>query len=304
MELPINVIPSEKKPKDKRLEEMKYRESLPAHPSNCLILGRCGSGKSCCLYSMLKDGYVDAKGKSIFDEILIYLGTLDAVDAFKKLPCENIAVMNEFDPEAFTAYLEDLKVHQMERLSKGKPPLNIAIVFDDFAGKSLMKPIRKGGSSPLEHLLITSRHECNASIFYCSQAYKNNGFSTPIARNNMTHYIIYGMGRNEMQKVAEEHCGDMTEEQFLEWYFNVMKTKHNFIMINYKKPIEERYTERFTQIYRPGKTLQTLEDARTKDSVDDGHQASDKDTGSTSSEESDKPTNKRGSKRQKVRKET
>ena len=29
MELPIEVIPSEEKPKDKRLEKMKYKESLP-----------------------------------------------------------------------------------------------------------------------------------------------------------------------------------------------------------------------------------------------------------------------------------
>jgi hypothetical protein len=297
MELPIQVIPSEAKPKDKRLEQMKYRESLPAHPANVCILGRCGSGKSCWLWSALNHGYVDAKGKSVFDEILVYLGTMDAVDAFKNLPCDNIAVMNEFDPEAFMTYLEDLKAHQMERLSKGKPPLNICIVFDDFAGKSLMKPMKKGGSSPLEHLLITSRHEASASIFYCSQAYKNNGFSTPIARNNMTHYVIYSMGRAEMEKVAEEHCGDMTEEQFLDWYFKVMKTKHNFIMINYKKPIEERYTERFTTIYRPGKSIERLDDARKTESSIDGDTESGSDVRPTGSEADDKPANQRRRKR-------
>jgi len=250
MELPIEVIPSEVKPKDPRIEKMKYKESLPPHPANICILGRCGSGKSCCLYSMLKNGYVTDKGKSIFDEMIIYLGTLDAAEAFKSLPCKNIVVLHEFDPDFFQAYLEDLKTNQMERLEKGKPFLNVCIVFDDFAGKSLMKPMGRGLSSPLEHLLITSRHECNATIMYCSQAYKNNGFSTPIARNNMTHWIIYGMGRNEMEKIAEEHCGDMTPDEFLEWYFECMKKKHNFIMINYKKPVEERFTERFTNVFR------------------------------------------------------
>lgn len=263
MELPIEVIPSEKKPRDKRLEQMKYRESLPPHPANVCILGRCGSGKSCCLYSMLKNGYVTDKGKSIFDEMIVYLGTMDAAEAFKKLPCENIVVLHEFDPEAFSLYLDDLKKHQMERLDKNKPPLNVCIVFDDFAAQSLNKGPAKGKASPLEHLLITSRHECNATIMYCSQLYKTSGFSTPLARNNMTQYIIYGMSKNEMEKIAEEHCGDMTKDEFLDWYNDVMRTKHNFIMINYKKPIEDRYTERFTKVFRP-KRIQLLQNVGSK----------------------------------------
>ena len=251
MELPIEVIPSEVKPKDKRLEKMKYKESLPPHPANICILGRCGSGKSCCLYSMLKTGYVTDKGKSIFDEMVVYLGTLDAVDAFKALPCKNIIILHEFNGDEFEAYLEDLKLHQMERLQERKPLLNVAIIFDDFVGQALLKPGKSGKSSPLERLMLTSRHECHASIFFCSQTYKNNGFSSPTIRNNITHWIIYNMGRAEMEKIAEEHSGPMTKDEFMDWYAKCMRTKHNFIMINYKKPDDERYTERFTNIHTP-----------------------------------------------------
>ena len=247
----MNLIPSENKPKDKRLEKQLYRDSLPKHPSNTMILGRCGSGKTCCLYSMLKDGYITPDKKSIFDEIIVYLGTGDAVDAFKKLPCKNLVVLTEFNVFKFEEWLTDVKAHQLERLEKGKPALNIAIVFDDCAATQLMKPTKRGGTAPLEHLLITSRHECNASIFYLSQIYKNGGFSTPIARNNMTNWIIYSMSMAEIEKFADEHGGIMTKEEFLDWYFECMKTKHNFIMINYKKPDEERYTERFTKVYVP-----------------------------------------------------
>lgn len=251
MELPIQLIPSEIKPKDKRLDQMKYKESLPPHPANICILGRCGSGKSCCLYSMLKDGYVTDKGKSIFDEMVIYLGTLDAVSAFKKLPCKNIVVLHEFNGDEFEAYLEDLKLHQMERLEQNKSPLNTCIVFDDFVGQALLKPGKTGKSSSLERLMLTSRHECNATIMFCSQTYKNNGFSSPTIRNNITQFIIYPMGKPEMEKIAEEHSGPMTKDEFLSFYNRCMRTKHNFIMINYKKPESERYTERFTKIHTP-----------------------------------------------------
>lgn len=251
MELPIEVIPSEKKAKDKRLEQMKYKDSLPPHPANICILGRCGSGKSCCLYSMLKNGYVTKNKQSIFDEMVVYLGTLDAVEAFQSLPCKNIIVLHEFDAEQFEAYLDDLKQHQMERIEKNKPPLNTAIIFDDFVGQALLKPGKSGKSSPLERLMLTSRHECNATIFFCSQTYKNNGFNSPTIRNNITHWIIYPMGRAEMEKIAEEHSGPMTKDEFIDWYNQCMKTKHNFIMINYKKPDSERYTERFTKVHTP-----------------------------------------------------
>jgi hypothetical protein len=100
---------------------------------------------------------------------------------------------------------------------------------------------------------------------YCAQIYKNSGFSTPVARNNMTHWIIYNMSKAEAEKIAEEHCGPMTKDEFLEFYNDAMKTKHNFVMINYKVPDEKRYTERFTKVYVP-KSLRTIEDALSESS--------------------------------------
>jgi hypothetical protein len=245
MSFEVKPIPSEDKPRDKRLDRMKHKDSLPKLPANIMCLGRAGAGKSSCVYSMLNDGYV-VKGKSVFDEIVVYLGTLDSVDSFKSLPSKNIVILHEFVPEEFEQYLEDLKEHQMERLEKGKAPLNVAIIFDDFVGMGLLRHVG-GKSSPLERLCLTSRHECNATIIFCSQAYKNNGLSNPTIRNNITHYIIYSMGRSDMCKIAEDHCGHLTEKEFLEMYDEINRKPHNFLMINYKKPDHERMTEGFTK---------------------------------------------------------
>jgi hypothetical protein len=269
-ELPIEVIPAEIKPKDKRLEKMLYRETLPKHPANIMILGRCGSGKSCCLYSMLKNGYVDAKGKSIFDEIIVYLGTLDAEEAFEKLPCKNVAVLHEYNDDEFQQYLDDLKQHQMERLEKGKPPLNTAIVFDDFVGQALLKH-NKGKASALERLALTSRHECNASLFFCSQTYKNNGLANPTVRNNITQWIIYNMGRSELEKIAEDHCNHLTEDEFVRLAEGVFSKPHRFMMVNYKKPDAERFTLGFTTVIGKKQSLQNrITDEREEISVNGG----------------------------------
>lgn len=258
-ELAISVIPSEKKPVDPRLAKIKFKESLPVIPSNVAVLGQCGSGKSCWLYSLLNDGYVDDKGKSVFDEIVVFLGSMDANETFEKLPCKNVVVMNEFDPDAFEEYIEDLRTHQMERLEKGKPRLNVCIVFDDFVGKNIMKPKKGGRTSILENVMLTSRHELNCSVLYCMQVYKSPCFTIPSIRNNINYWVIYQMSRKEIQKFADEHSGFMTPKQFVEWYDECMKEKYNFIMVNYKKGIEERYTERFSNVFYPEKILEHAE---------------------------------------------
>lgn len=208
-----------------------------------MILGRCGSGKSSVLWSLLNSGYT-YKGKSVFDEMIVYLGSQDSIDTFKTLPCKNLLVLQEFDPADFEQYLEDLKVHQMERINKNKRPLNVAVVFDDYCGQNLLKH-HNGKASPLERIALTSRHECNMTLFFCSQIYKNTGFSSPSMRNNTTTYIISQMTKPEIEKIAEEHCNDFSPDQFIEVYNEMMKTPFNFMVIDYRRPLDERITERF-----------------------------------------------------------
>jgi len=140
----VEVMPGEKKPKDPRMERMDA-QFLPSLPATILVLGQCGSGKSSALWSMMTKGYVTGKNKkkSIFDEALIYIGTMDAKTSFEKMPIENKLIMTEFEPVSFDEYQTDLKRHQLERLEKGKPMMNTAIIFDDFAGASLMRKAKE-----------------------------------------------------------------------------------------------------------------------------------------------------------------
>jgi hypothetical protein len=245
MEIPIDAIPSENKPIDPALANLGY--DLPKLPATFMMLGRCGSGKSSILWALLTKGYMKGKkkDKSVFHEIIVYLGSQDSVDAFKKLPCKNLIVLQEFDAADFENYLNDLRIHQMERLSHGKHPLNIAVVFDDFVGQALLKH-HGGKASPLERIALTSRHECNMSLFFCSQVYKGTGFSSCSMRNNTTTYVISNMSNPEMLKIAEEHCQNYTPDQFIQIYNEAMKIPYNFLTIDYRRPLDDRIRERFT----------------------------------------------------------
>lgn len=241
----VEVMPSEKKPLDKRLD--KIADFLPKLPATFLILGQCGSGKSSCLWSLMTKGYVVGK-KSVFQELLVYLGTLDSKPSFEKMPVENKLILTEFDPEIFDEYCDDVKQHQLERLEKGKHALNTCIIFDDFFGASLMKKAKVNSAPPIEKLCLTSRHEQQSSIFYCSQAYKNSGFTSPAVRANITTIILYKMARNEVRKIAEEYAEQYEVDEFIEHYDKVMASRpYAFLVWDRRRPMtHDRWTDGFS----------------------------------------------------------
>lgn len=188
--------------------------------------------------------------KSVFDEIVIFCGNGESDAAFKKIPCKNLVVLHEYDNEAFDTYLEDLRKHQLELLERKKPPRNIAIIFDDMATQDLMK--KRNGKSPLGSLVLTSRHELNASIFFLSQLYKNaNGFQSPAIRNNIMCWVIYAMSKPEIIKIAEDLCNYLPPQDFLIHYYTCMSEPYNFMTIDMRKPFKERVRERFTTVLKP-----------------------------------------------------
>jgi len=257
------VCPAENKPKDKRLEKLpKY---LPKLPATFYVLGGCGSGKSSFLWSILSNGYITGKKKkSVFDECIFYLGTLDSKSAFEKLPIENLLILDEFDPVMFEAYQNDLKTHQMEKLSEGKAPLNTLLVFDDFVNGGLMKKARQNTSPPIEKLALTSRHESNCSIFFCSQVYRNSGFSQPSVRNNITTFVVYRMSRVELEKICEELCEMYDPDELLEHFDKAFaRDSYNFLVLDRRRPIgTDRWTEKLSKPLPPSKKFLEMEALR------------------------------------------
>jgi hypothetical protein len=252
-DLDYEVCPAENKPKDKRMDKIEAK-FLPKLPATFYILGSCGSGKSSILWTLLTKGYIyGKKGKSIFDEALIYLGTLDAKESFEKLPIKNKLILDEYDPVSFNEYQDDLKKHQFERLEKGKSPLNSLIVFDDFVGAGLMKKHKPNAPPPIEKLALTSRHEANATLFMNSQVYKNSGFSVPSVRNNITTFIVSRMSHQELVKIAEELSEDYTPDEWIEHYEKAMVTPYNFVVLDRRRPFPDRWTIKFSEPFPPSK---------------------------------------------------
>jgi GTPase SAR1 family protein len=223
---------------------------------NCLILGKCGSGKSSILWSLLNEGYTyknkRGKAKSIFDEAVFFVGTKDAVSSFERLPIKLKSIQEDFDALEFEEYCNDLAAHQMLRLSEGKPCLNGLIVFDDFAGTNVLRKTAANKAPPLAKLVISSRHELNTSVIYLSQVYKGCGFTSPTVRNNVTTFIISKMSRAEIEKIAEELSGDYDPREWIDIYDSIMaKQPYNFVVLDTRRPVDAQWTERFDVPFPP-----------------------------------------------------
>lgn len=259
------VCPAEDKPKDKKVLLIeKEKPFLPKLPATFYVLGSCGAGKSSIIWTILTQGYVKPSGKSIFQEAVIYLGTQDSKETFEKLPIKNILIQEEYDPVVFEEYQNDLKVHQMEKLGKKQPPLNTLLVFDDFVNAGLFKKPRPNAPPPIEKLALSSRHECNTTIMFCAQVFRNSGFSAPSIRNNITTFIVSRMSHQEIVKIADELSEMYEPDEWIEYYDRAIASEpYNFVVLDRRRPItEDRWTIKFSKPFPPSKKFLRLKELR------------------------------------------
>jgi hypothetical protein len=68
-------------------------------------------------------------------------------------------------------------------------------------------------------------------------------------RNNTMYNIILPLQKNDLLKVAEEHAGHLSSDEFLKMYYEVMnKGKYEFLVVDYKAPEERRFRHKWDKI--------------------------------------------------------
>lgn len=242
MEPPIRPIPSENRGEDTRFKKLKHHKVLFPPPFTCYVGGQIGAGKTAFAYSLLHDHY-----PKYFDEVVAYIGTKDSAKHWEKLPQKNVVVLHEWNPSEFMDYYRQLEEDQLKREEDGKKMLRVCILFDDMASEGLQKH-QGGHHSPLERLFLCCRH-INVSIIVLSQDSKI--CMNPAMRNNCFYNVLYRMTRNDVEKIAKEHCGDLMPRQFVKMYYHVINSApHQFLLIDYKASADKRFRHGFSKIVR------------------------------------------------------
>jgi len=247
MSLSVEGIPQREHHKDKRREklqeDMKKKGEdaslLPMTPATVIAYGRIGGGKSSIMYSWLKNMF-----PHYYDEVIIFSGSNDSREAYEALPQKKVVFMDDYDDEAFSKYIDKLKEDQNARARRKEDPYNIFIGFDDIIFSEAIGG--RGKPSMAEKVMLISRHELNATVFICVQHSKQINSAM---RNNTTYNIILPVQKNDLLKIAEEHSGHLTSDEFIRMYYSIMnKGPHEFITVDYKAPEEKRFRHKWDKI--------------------------------------------------------
>lgn len=236
-DLPMMMMPSENRPADKRFEKLPNKDKIPKPPFTMLIVSPIGQGKSSMIYSLLNLHY-----GAYIDELVIYNGTKDSNKAFLNLPAKEVILLNDWDEKEFFTYIKALEDDQLARINAGKPPLNVMIVFDDMITDAVFS---RGRSTALDQFIVKIRH-IPASLIMSTQSYK---LVSTTARRNMTHIAILPVNEDEINKIAEEHSGLLTKDEFIKMYKGIISNRpRNFLLIDYRDELGNRFKERFDRV--------------------------------------------------------
>ena len=233
----MEMMPSEKRPEDKRFKKLPHAVKIPKPPFTMLVVAPIGGGKSSLIYTMLNTWY-----KGYIDELVVYNGTKDSNRAWLELPAKEVILLNQWDEKEFFDYVKALEDDQQSRIDDGKPPLNVFIVFDDMITDHIFS---RGRSTALDQFIIKIRH-IPASLIMSSQSYK---LVSTTARRNMTHLAIMPVNEDEIQKIAEEHSGLQKRDSFVKMYKSIItKRPRNYLVIDYRDEVKHRFKERFDKV--------------------------------------------------------
>lgn len=231
----VAPIPSENWGEDKRFLKLKHHDVLMKPPFTSVILGAIGAGKTSLGYSLMNSHYAN-----YFDEVLVICGTLDSKKYWEDLKQKAVVFVSSLDDAALEDYVKGIEKDKEERIANGKYPLRCCLVMDDCVFDGLNK-YRVG---MLEKLIMTCRHY-NISILMMLQHSK---MISAAMRNQIFYYFLFRVTTNDLEKISSEHAERLTDKQFQKMYHDIQGSgKHEFMMIDYKAPVDGRYRHRFTK---------------------------------------------------------
>lgn len=122
----------------------------------------------------------------------------------------------------------------------GRRP-TLGILIDDCQGSDLFKP-----KSKLQNLIIRHRHKgqlkkmggaLGVSVFFCVQSYKAAGGGLPKScRGQCTSMLVFRTKDcNELNDIAEECSGEVSQETFMKVYEHAVDEPHSFLFIDFHK---------------------------------------------------------------------
>lgn len=234
MEPEIEVMPSEDYGIDKRFLKLPNHEILFKPCFTMACVGAIGAGKTSFAWTLFNKLY-----KNYFDEFVVVSGTIDSKDTWEKVNQRLVLFLNDFDDDAMMDYVKELEKTQEERKAKGKFPLRVCLLLDDI----VFEGFNRNRIGTLEKLIMVTRHY-NITICLLLQHTK---MISAAMRNQIFHWVVFRLTAVDLDKFAVEHSNLLTKDEFKEMYNDIQKKgKHEYLIVDYKKDMNNRFSHRFT----------------------------------------------------------
>jgi endo-alpha-1,4-polygalactosaminidase (GH114 family) len=100
-------------------------------------------------------------------------------------------------------------------------------------------------TSIIDHIMQTYRH-ANMSVLIASQSYKQLNKTTRSL--NLSALVVLKVNKQEIEEVAKEHSGLLSENAFAEMYHKVMEDKRGYLFIDYKADMRNRFRDTINDV--------------------------------------------------------
>lgn len=234
----IDVYPSLRNFKDTKLN--KITEEVPKPPFRIIIVGSSGSGKSnlikCMLFSK-KFGYC-----RYFNEIYVFSGSKDDVEEFRGYASKNsmqdkVAVYQQFDDAAVKKICDEIEVENNG--IRVKNPTRVLFVYDDQLVNGISN-ISKMNS--VDECFIRARH-FHVSTIISTQKYTS--LNQNLRKLNASAVIVFAeTNRSDMEQICKDHSDLLDPKEMMELFKKHLKEKYSFIVIDTKRPYNERILDK------------------------------------------------------------
>ena len=209
----------------------------PIHPARVLFTGTSGSGKTncalCCIYKHL-----------YFDKLYVYTrnpeqGCYATLREFMEKSTKELR--KKLKDDNLEIYHEGHTLQDIIPLDDMNQDLQNLVVFDDF--------LTERDQSQINEFFSRGRHK-NASVFYLSQSF----YATPrLIRLNCNYFAFFGSpSKNDINMIARDIGLDMTKEEFISLWKEVLKEPYSFLFIDtVSTHLPLRYRMKFDNLYNP-----------------------------------------------------
>jgi hypothetical protein len=205
--------------KEKKKQVRKLDPRLLQPPHRLGIVAPSRSGKTNLIVNLLiRDEFYC----QYFHNIYIWVPTYYDDEKWNLVHLPEECIFTEFREEDLERVVENVK----KDTSK-----NSLFIFDDCISE---KGLYSSAHATLINKLVFRGRHWNISLWFVSQSYKaiTRGF-----RLNMTGWIFFTVPNlQELHKIAEEHAGPLSRQEFIEMFKKATEKPFSFLFINYQQP--------------------------------------------------------------------